>query len=357
MYNCSDDVLAYHNDEVTLSQEERDEMRERRDTNRKRLKEGLKKASKPAPLEFKSQGSYAMKTMVQDPDKDYDIDDGVYFSKDDLKGPYGGEMTALEARQMVHDALDDGSFKKPPEVREKCVRIYYDAGYHVDMPVYRRVGTRDSSNKESIHYELAGADWTRSDAREVTTWFEDENNKQSPDTTNGRQLRRITREIKKLARSRSTWKTQILSGFGITKLVTESFKGNSAREDAALYDTMEAIRDRLNGSLVVEHPVTPDEKITKGDNDPKARFLRDKLSDALVWFKPLFDESCTKEKALDCWDTVYNTDYFSNRIEKNKAEEAASVGLTILPSGLLKSTGSSVAVQAAVHKEGGGRYA
>src|SRR5438477_548087 len=123
MYDCSDDVLAYHDDEVTLPEDERGVMRERRDANRDRLKRGLENGEKPQPLFFKSQGSYAMRTMVQHPEKDYDIDDGVYFAKEDLKGPQGGEMSALEARQMVRDAVDDGSFKTPPEVRPKCVRV------------------------------------------------------------------------------------------------------------------------------------------------------------------------------------------------------------------------------------------
>lgn len=142
MHNCSRDVLGYHDDNVTLPQTERDEMRERRNANRDRLKKGLKKAEKPSPLESRSQGSYAMRTMTQHPAKDYDIDDGVYFAKEDLVGPRGAEMSALDARQMVRDALDDGSFKRAPESRNNCVRVYYDAGYHVDIPVYRRVLTR-----------------------------------------------------------------------------------------------------------------------------------------------------------------------------------------------------------------------
>src|SRR5258707_250919 len=83
--------------------------------------------------EFKSQGSYAMRLMVQHDERKYDIDDGVYFSKEDLVGPRGGDMGAAAAREMVRHALDDGSFKKAPECRSKCVRVYYDAGYHVDI--------------------------------------------------------------------------------------------------------------------------------------------------------------------------------------------------------------------------------
>ncbi len=359
MYDCSKEVLGYHDDEVTLPQSERDEMRDRRNANRDRLKAGLKKAEKPKPLEFKSQGSYAMKTMTQHPEKDYDIDDGVYFDAKDLVGPKGGETTALGARQMVRDALDDGSFNTKPEVRNNCVRIYYDAGYHVDMPVYRRVVTTDLFGKEQVHHELASTDWKRSDARDVTAWFEDENNRQSPNSENGRQLRRITRLNKKFARSRSSWNDLALSGFGITKLVTECYRSDP-REDTALYETMKAIRDRLNVNLIVKHPVTPGDTITEGPDDPKAKFLRDKLSDALKWLEPVNAADCTRETAMKCWGKVFSTKYFTDQIEECEAKQSNSVnsmGPTILTAGLLKEKGDTPEVRAAVRKEGGGRYA
>jgi len=313
MFDCGDDVVAHHNDRVTLPQAERTEMRDRRNANRDRLKKGLGDKGKPAPREFVAQGSYAMKTMTQHREKDYDIDDGVYFDKERLVGERGAEMSALQARQMVRDAIDDGSFKRAPEVRRNCVRVYYAAGYHVDVPVYRRVTTKSLWGGDSYHYELASSDWKRSDARDVTSWFEKENNGRSPDTGNGRQLRRIVRQIKKFARSRDSWKSQILSGFGITKLVTECFRGNALREDGALYNTMKAIRDRLNGNLVVAHPVTPNETITNGNDDPRARFLRDRLTEAVDTLAPLFDVKCTREAALKCWDKVFATTFFSDR--------------------------------------------
>ncbi len=195
MFDCSKDVIAHHDDKVTLPQAERTQMRDRRDANRERLKRGLKNAGKPAPREFVSQGSYGMKTMTQHPESDYDIDDGVYFEKDALDGQRGGPMSALQARQFVRNAVDDGSFNRPPEVRINCVRIYYQAGYHVDMPVYRRITSRGVWGNVSYSHELASTDWKRSDARQVTEWFEQENDRQSPDTTNGRQLRRIVRQI------------------------------------------------------------------------------------------------------------------------------------------------------------------
>jgi hypothetical protein len=198
-------VLAHHDEKVTLPQGDRTAMRDRRNANRERLKKGLKEGRKAAPREFWSQGSYAMKTMTQHPERDYDIDDGIYFAKEVLIGERGAEMSALQVRQMVRDAIDDGSFKTPPEARKNCVRVYYVAGFHVDMPVYRRTTTKDAFGNEHFDHELASSDWKRSDARDVTAWFEKQNTNQSPDTENGRQLRRLVRQIKKYARSRESW--------------------------------------------------------------------------------------------------------------------------------------------------------
>jgi hypothetical protein len=56
MHNCADDVLAHHDEKVTLPQSHRTSMKERRNANRDRLKKGLSEQGKPAPREFKSQG-------------------------------------------------------------------------------------------------------------------------------------------------------------------------------------------------------------------------------------------------------------------------------------------------------------
>ncbi len=267
-------------------------------------------------------------------------------------------MSALDARCMVRDAVCDDAFSRPPEVRNNCVRVYYKAGYHVDMPVYRRVVTKNILGQDVIHHELASADWVRSDARDVTAWFEKENNAQSPDETNGRQMRRVVRQIKMFARSRDSWRGQILSGFGITKLVTECFRGNAVREDLALYDTMNAIRSRLYGSLVVNHPVTPNATITRLVDDPKSRFLRDKLEYAIGVLAVLHRSDCTRKQALHAWDTLFNCDWFEARYDAENAAKAEALSKpAILTSGLLKKTGQDVSAQRSVQKSGGGDYA
>lgn len=348
MFDCSKDIRQFHDKEVTLPQSEQDEMRQRRNSNRDRLGNGLNREESPAPLEFVTQGSYAMKTMVCDPDNDYDIDDGVYFAIEDLVGDRGGEMTSLQARQMVRDAVDDGSFSQAPDVRRNCVRVYYKAGYHVDLPVYRRTVTSTFLGEEVSNELAAGVGWKRSDARDVTNWYEDA----LANSANGKQLRRLCRILKKFARSRASWRDGILSGFGITILVSECYKHND-REDLALYNTMFAIYLRLQIYLQIEHPVTPDEFITSGTDNAQTRSFRDKLADALGALEPLLELGCTRERALECWDKVFRTSFFSERVGNKKRESA--VAPSVITSSALLSTTSRA--NDAISSAGGNRSA
>jgi len=332
MFDCSKDLIAYHNEEVTLPQIERSAMRDRRNANRDRLKKRLREAHKPEIDKFIKQGSYAMLTMVQDPENDYDIDDGVYFKEGSLRGEDGKTLSPLQVREMICEALQDDRFNKKPQVHDSCVRVYYNEGYHVDMPVYR---TRDADEE----YELASAEgWVVSRAADVESWFDEKNQNLSPDAENGRQFRRIVRILKKFARSRKNWKEEIATGFSITKLVSECYVKNADREDQALRGTMEKLYERLRNSLVVCHPVTTGAHLTKGLDDPRMRFFRERLKEALEHLAVLDAVDCTAARALSAWDRVFNASFFSGRLI---IEEAAK---NLAVSSMLKSASDAVAL-------------
>lgn len=348
MIDCGADVKAFHDDKVTLPGSEQNKMRERRNANRSRLKRNLEKADKPTPYEHVSQGSYRMKTMLQDDNNDYDIDDGAYFRKGVLVGDRGAEMSSLAARKMVRDAMDDGSFKTPPEVKANCVRVHYTAGFHVDIPVYRRIIDEDT---DETYYELAASSgWKRSDARDVTKWYEETRK----NTSDADQFRRLNRYLKKHARSRGSWKSRNLSGFAITVLLAETYVLSPDRDDIALYLTMEAMKRRLDSNTVIDHPVTPNETVTTDDPDAKARFFRDKLKEALDHLAAVYANDCDRESALKCWDKVFDTTFFSERYEDKKAKNA-SLSAPVIGSGAL--LGSTAAAAASVSARGGGRHA
>ena len=329
MENCNKDFSAFYRDKVALAEVQRTEMRTRRDANRKNLKSGLKRDEEPTPVGSESQGSYAMRTMIQHPDNDYDIDDGVYFMKAALVGPNGGDKTPAAAKEMVRKALHSDAFNTPVSVLKNCVRILYNAGYHVDVPVYRKVEEDADGNAIDPYFELASSDWKWSDPLKVTKWFNDANFDQSCHKENGRQIRRLVRFLKNFSQSRGSWKGSIAPGFMITKILIDNYQGDSERDDLALRNSMRAMNKALNISLIVNHPVLVGETITNGDSDARAKFLQEKLEWALEKLEVLDKYDCSREDALKAWDKVFNTDFFSNSLEKSVPEQK-SVSAAIL---------------------------
>ena len=327
MHNYHSDILEYHDDYVTLSQSERTKMKDRRNANRNRINKNLL-SDDPKPIGFQTQGSYSMLTMVLDPNNDYDIDDGIYFRKEDLVGSRGGELTPRKAKQIVCDAAQGSSFKRPPEIRTNCVRVFYNDGSHVDIPVYRKYVKTDLWGNEEEVFEIAGTEWKQSDPKSVTDWFNDNNKNQSPDITNGRQMRRIVRLMKKLARSRESWKSRIASGFVITALIVECYQKDANRDDKALYDTMKAVHDRLVDDLEVDHPIL-EEKLTKSADDAKTKFLRDKLKDTLEKLDDLFDDYCDDATALEAWGRAFGSSFFFDKAKDAREAEKAKIDSAI----------------------------
>lgn len=313
--DCNKEIKGYHAGEVTLSNNDQKEMRGRRDNGRTRLRNGLTKAEKPHPTEFSSQGSYAMRTMVQDSESDYDIDDGVYFEKDDLKDVDGTHLGARDARQRVRNALKDDRLAFDAVIKTNCVRQKYPQGYHIDIPVYRMIRSMDIWGNEVVEYELAsGNAWVKSDARKVTRWYNDVvGSELKTGEADSSQLRRITKLTKKMARSRSTWKNKTTSGICITKLVVDNFVPAPERDDRSLRDTWAAIETKLAISLRIPHPVYLDQNLAEEGNE-EVSFFCDCLNSALETLGVLDKHDCTREKAGKAWDKVFNTDYFSDQI-------------------------------------------
>jgi hypothetical protein len=321
VFDCSKDIAKFHDEKVTLRESDRREMKERRDNGRTRLENGLGEAGHPLPKMICSQGSYQMRTMVQDENLDYDIDDGVYFKPEDLKGADGKELTPLQVRQRICEALTrDQRFASPAEVHDNCVRQEYQAGYHIDIPAYRVLIEKDEVGEDKEAYELASKDaWQISDARSVTKWFKDAvRGLNGEDGDDGFQMRRVVRMSKAYARSRDDWKESTTSGITISKLVVDEFRASEGRDDLALLDTWKAINVRLQGSTEVAHPINPTPLAAAGNK--KVEFFQKKLSDALKSLEVLEDDDCTRNEARAAWDSVFNTNFISKLPDPSEPE-------------------------------------
>lgn len=345
--DCHSEMTRFHRDQVTLSNKQQGEMRTRRDAGRTRLKNGLNEDEKPQPKEVRSQGSYQMRTMVQDDFNDYDIDDGAYFASDDLKDDAGVHLTPLAARQRVCDALVwDGRLRQEATVKRNCVRQVYAAGYHIDIPVYRIVTTKDENAEPVEQYELASGDlWTRSDARAVTRWFNGLVGELNAGESDGSQMRRITKLTKKFAR-RADWKNKTTSGICITKLVVDHFQYSTDRDDKALRETWIAIDRYLDQSTEINHPVLDTKLACVGDD--AVMFFRDCLRSALRTLEVLDNSECTRKRVREAWDEVFETDFFTQQPDNNGdgGDDGGGKGSAM----------KVTSIQPAKRNDGGGRF-
>lgn len=326
MKDCNKEISKYHKDRVVLSSDQRKLLRSRRNANRDRLKRGLKAKDKPLPKEFVTQGSYAAKTTIQEPKNAYDIDDGAVFDIDDLKGPQGGDMTPGDAKKMVRDAVDDGSFNTPPEVKTNCVRVHYNDGSHVDIPVYRKIAQTDGSEK----FEIASSVWKESNPKGVNNWFNERLRLRTNEGSD--QMRVLIRLLKAYCKHRPSY--SLPSGFILTVLVDENYWSHDARLDSAFRNLIGAIRDRLAISKQVRHPVVDENLADQGD--AKCTKLLELLSTSLDYLAVLDRASCRKSEALKAWKKVFNTDFFDQAISDAEAEEkraaaAAVASVAVMP--------------------------
>ena len=317
MYNLHDRLNEFYKEHVRLDSDERDKLAGYRDTNLKRLKSGLDKLGDEHNKTYayyqyyRNQGSYAMFTLNQHPDNEYDIDIAIVFKKEDLPS------NALKARQRIADAFKQvaGNFSKDPEARTNAVTVWYAEGYHIDFAVYRTY--EDTFGR--IITEHAGPKWNVRDPMEITNWFNNAVNQCSPmknygATVEKHQMRRIVQLLKAFAKSRPSWK--LPGGLIISALTALNYKPDSYRDDVAFYDTMVAIHNRLCLSAQVWNPANPPELLTNKEEFKKqVERFREKLDYAINKLEPVFADDCTVDDAMKAWDSVFNHPYWADEVE------------------------------------------
>lgn len=349
--DCNSDMTGFHSSEVTLSSDQQKDMRKNRDAGRTRLENGLALKSHPKPVLIESQGSYQMRTMVQDAENDYDIDDGAYFSKDDLVDSDKNPLTPKASRERICEALKwDGRLKHDAEVKRNCVRQLYPAGHHIDIPVYRVTTTTENDEKTEL-YELASGDaWVESDARAVTRWFNNLVGELNAGESDGSQMRRITKLTKKMARSRKDWKEKTTSGICISKLVVDNFVHSDGRDDLALRETWKSIKKSLDTSTQIKHPVLDTNLAEIGDS--KVTFFHTCVKSSLKTLEALDGANCDRRQARLAWDEVFNTSYFSSLKDNGSDNDGGG------NSGNSKKIASVIltSMDVARRNDGGGRF-
>lgn len=313
MFDLSNEMEKFYKRFVVLSSEVQSDLQEKKKLNIKRLKEGLVKYNLDNNKDYKiaeviTQGSIAMKTIVQNDSNDYDIDVAVVFDSRNLDG-----LGSIAVKHMVVDSLKMvyTGFKKDPEALINCVRVYYSDGYHVDIAVYRRTTGYDGS----YSYEHAGSEWRGRNPSSINSWFRDEVKRK------GQFLRKTIRLLKMFSKSRNDW--QMPGGLIQSVLCDEKFPTGYARLDETFYHCIKGIRDRLIIYKDVINPIDfSSSLILKQRDREKIENLKSRLDTSIDRMQPLFEESCTKQTAMNIWRDFFNHEYWNvNVINESFSEK------------------------------------
>lgn len=324
MFDFSKEISKFHANYVRLTNDQRADMKRRREVNLDRIRAGLAELNKPKVAETINQGGYAQKTMTQPPESDqesrYDIDLGVVFEQDDAVG-------ARTTRGWVCDAIAQKAtnMKHDPASKKKCVRVVYADGYQCDFPVFRRAWTG-----LGWKYELsAGDDWDTSDPRAMNTWIESEVAAKSPEASGSYQLRRMIRMGKFYTKTHAARLNRKLpGGLVATALFIEAYVPIEGRDDEAFRETLRAISYRSKYAPVYANGVqVSDSK----DTDRIGRLIEE--ADASVKeLDNLNDDSTTELDAAKCWKKVFRHSFFDEVVNETAGsattplERASTVG-------------------------------
>ena len=231
------------------------ELAEKRDVVLDRIRRDLKKNDRPGFREL-LQGSYAMKTGTKPlPGADYDIDVGLRFNVSIE------EYTAQDVRRWVLEAAE-GHTK---EVDEKgpCIRVVYEAGYHLDLVTYSCVEAADGEEVFHLSHKTKG--WVPADPPGLLAHIDEarEPYSQTQDTqTHTDQFRRSVRYLRRwYDNGVSSDSIAELSGLAIVLLCTEKLSPHCALDGSpddrkALEVLAKAVAD-LPGRVVAQKP-TPE---------------------------------------------------------------------------------------------------
>lgn len=310
MINCEKEIKAYWDEEVKLLQKDVNTLTGHRDANMKKLKKRLKEDNFPLYKEEINQGSYSMKTIIQHSKNDYDIDVGIVFKEEDLKSK--GKNNPLKIRQYITDLMEDERFNTQPDCKKNCVRIHYNDGYHIDIPIYREF--KNDSN-ETIQ-ELASSEWEESNPKSINKWFKEQKKDKS-------ELKRLVQLMKKWARSRKSW--NLPSGLILTILTDEKYVKVTTRLDERFYWTLKSLYQRLKNDKKVCNPTNGDEITLSDKHKKKVENLYDRLNEMFdvngnVNLSEL-ETTQDKKKALLIWKKFFKDDFFDKQIQVGNESE------------------------------------
>ncbi len=271
----SHSLFQIYNSAIKLPESDREKLKQARNSLRDRMKRAYinlpAEAKKTHSIEFQSQGSFVMDTIIRPHETDFDLDDGVYFQ---------GSLTEEQRSntQIFHDliirAIDKNNGIEEIIDKPTCVRVKYDSkyenrnlGFHIDLPIYY------AENYETPELAHTEEGWVESSPVEFIAWFEGKTKSGfqkaylyeslkyaepyerwlSDIRKKDCQLRRIVRYLKSWADLK---RQEMPCGIIMSILAANNYIENE-RDDIALRDTLVSINNDLEANDFTCYRPTP----------------------------------------------------------------------------------------------------
>ena len=275
MANCHT-LFQEFNDELTILSSKRDKMMTSRDNLRKKIKNYFSEHHQDYAPSFYIQGSYKLGTCIRTKDDLCDLDDGVYFKSN----PDG--VTGETLQNWVFDAVN-GTTDATPKHKNKCIRVDYQAGYNIDLPVM--VFDEDVD----AHPQLAVRDGA----------FQEDDPKEFVDYYKVRKTSQKNRMVRFLKAWCDNVRDSMPSGLSMTVMTLNYYQSND-RDDVALKFLLVQIETALKGSFHCYMPTTPGDDLFADYSEAKKQKILDRLHAFVEDAKTAVDEP-NQLKASKLW--------------------------------------------------------
>lgn len=268
MANCNN-LFKYYNSAIRLADYDRNLLLRVRESLRSKMSHRFQSLKTDQivshKLEFQSQGSFVMDTIIKPIDDDFDLDDGVYF----VGGlPKSNRPPTSNFHKWVMYAVGEDESYGTVTDKESCVRVEYKKEkFHIDLPIYYA----DNSNDPDLATKSTG--WILSNPIKFIDWFERktesgfnssfllEASMFSEFQTWQDDIRKKDVQLRRIVRYLKGWSDNLRGdmppGIVMTILAAENYIAHE-RDDIALRDTLIKINDYLkNNNCKCYRPTTP----------------------------------------------------------------------------------------------------
>lgn len=325
LFFSSDSEKSTLHRRITPTQEQRDEQTERWNDLCEYLIGDLGEKTGFA-IHSWLQGSYKMGTQIRPESKfqEFDIDLGIYFAwpgePEDNFGPQYLKSLVQKSLESYAKEAEEGVFVDMIP-KERCSRIHYPGGFHIDVPTYHIDIERD------IRSLATQSDtWEDSDPKKFYIWFRS-NFTEDADT----QLQRIIRYLKMYLALHAS--QDVRSSILITVLAIEAYNSLSEAElngdDTALRHVAESIALRLGANAEVLNPVNTGENLNRLTDEHCAVFIEKLWTLAGLADRALASESQFETVAI--WTEAFQHFFPSPIADNNDPATRAIIPVTFVP--------------------------